>query len=141
MAEIAPRKTPEYLSEEQIAKVLHEATRVLTEHLEMQAQPGWEEALQKDREQTLRAVGYLCRRVSEGEYLSVEDIHNEWLAAKVRDGWSFGSAYDEELKKHPLMVAASELPVEQKYKDQLFLAVLMALSFEWITPKGKKEKR
>jgi hypothetical protein len=55
-----------------------------------------------------------------------EGSHANWLKDKALDGWVWGSKKDPVLKTHPCMVAYSELPLEQRVKDSLFIAVVKA---------------
>lgn len=55
-------------------------------------------------------------------------LHTAWCDAKVRDGWAYGSVKDAEAKTHPCLVPYDDLPDEQRVKDDLFLAIVEALT-------------
>jgi hypothetical protein len=57
-----------------------------------------------------------------------EMSHMEWLKQKEREGWVYGLVKDASKKEHPCMVAYNDLPVEQRMKDSLFVAIVRALS-------------
>ena len=48
------------------------------------------------------------------------------MTQKSKDGWTYGTVKDAEAKTHPCLLPYSELPQEQKIKDQLFISVVMA---------------
>ena len=50
-----------------------------------------------------------------------EQIHESWLAEKIRDGWKYGPVKDPEKKEHPCLVLYGELPASQALKDSLFV--------------------
>lgn len=60
-------------------------------------------------------------------HVGPEDSHNSWLAEKESGGWVYGPEKDEGAKTHPCMVPYDDLPVEQRRKDALFLAVARTL--------------
>lgn len=57
-----------------------------------------------------------------------EDLHQSWCDFKAADGWVYGEVKDAEAKTHPCLVPYEELPEEQRIKDDLFKAVVGALS-------------
>lgn len=59
-----------------------------------------------------------------------EQSHENWLAFKVEHGWVYGERKDPVAKTHPLMVPYGDLPPEQRVKDDLFLAIVTAMSSE-----------
>ena len=46
----------------------------------------------------------------------------------VADGWVYGAEKNAELKTHPCLVPYGDLPVEQRVKDELFTAIVKAVS-------------
>jgi hypothetical protein len=79
-----------------------------------------------------QAYGYLKAVDSLGENLdrTLEDQHEAWRAARLGDGWMYGTMKDTVNKTHPNLVAYSELPKEQKFKDQLFRTVVCSV-MDW----------
>jgi hypothetical protein len=57
-----------------------------------------------------------------------EDIHMNWMAGKIADGWVYGGVKDPVAKTHPCMVPFDQLPESQRKKDKLFLAIVRALA-------------
>jgi hypothetical protein len=54
--------------------------------------------------------------------------HDAWMAAKRRDGWSYGSKKNAELKTHPSLVPFDQLSETEQRKDALLIAVVRALA-------------
>ncbi len=52
-----------------------------------------------------------------------EGMHLNWSKEKMRAGWMYGPVKDAEKKTHPCLVEYEKLPIEQRMKDHLFLAV------------------
>lgn len=44
-----------------------------------------------------------------------KSVHNEWMAGRTADGWTFGPRRDDDKKEHPGMVPYENL--EEKEKD------------------------
>lgn len=110
------------VTDEQIARVCHEANRAWCEANGDSSQMPWDEAEDWQRSSALEGV-----RFARGG-ASPQEQHEAWCEAKMRDGWSFGETKDADAKTHPCLVAYDELPPEQRAKDALFLAVVQALA-------------
>ncbi|MBY9068221.1 hypothetical protein K1X12_15050 [Hyphomonas sp. WL0036] len=54
--------------------------------------------------------------------------HQQWMTAKIRDGWRFGPVKDVNLRTHPLIVPYADLPAVQRKKDDLLITIVKALS-------------
>ena len=48
-----------------------------------------------------------------------EDVHEQWAAARMRDGWRYGPARDDRNKLHPCLVPYAELPESEKEYDRI----------------------
>jgi hypothetical protein len=48
-----------------------------------------------------------------------EDVHDQWAAARIRDGWQYGSERNDQLKFHPCLVPYGELPEAEKEYDRI----------------------
>ena len=48
-----------------------------------------------------------------------EDVHEQWAAARMRDGWRYGPARDDRNKLHPCLVPYGELPESEKEYDRI----------------------
>lgn len=108
---------------EEIARVAHEANRAYCETLGDDSQPFWEDAPQWQRDSALAGVEFHAGHPD----AKPEDSHNSWLAEKKKDGWKYGDVKDPEKKEHPCFVPYEDLPVEQQKKDSLFIGVVRAL--------------
>ena len=53
-----------------------------------------------------------------------EQNHDNWLALKKSEGWTYGPVKDVVNKTHPCMLPYNELPKEQRVKDALFCAIV-----------------
>lgn len=107
-----------------IAKVTHEANRAYCRTLGDESQLPWELAPEWQRKSACNGVA----AVLSGEAKTPEDQHESWMRDKIADGWVFGEHKDAEKKTHPCLVPYAQLPVEQRLKDHLFRAVVVALS-------------
>jgi hypothetical protein len=111
------------LTVEQVARVCHEANRAYCASIGDLSQPSWDDAPDWQRESAKNGV----RFHRENPLANPIDSHENWLREKVENGWVCGSVKDPEKKEHPCMVPYHELPVEQRRKDSLFIAVVRAL--------------
>ncbi len=112
------------LSTQQIARAAHEINRAYCEAIGDHSQPPWEEApLWQKRSAMGGVLFHLWNR-----HAGPEASHENWLAQKKAEGWTYGPVKDPEKKQHPCMVPFEDLPVEQQAKDYLFRAVVHALA-------------
>lgn len=54
--------------------------------------------------------------------------HEEWLKAKAAKGWTYGPQHSEALRTHPCLRPYEELPVNQRIKDALFIAIVRVMA-------------
>lgn len=109
---------------EQIAQVAHEANRAYCLTIGDDSQPSWDEAPYWQRESAVAGVQFHLDNPDS----TPEDSHLSWVRQKEIDGWTVGEVKDPDQKTHPCMVPWSELPEEQRKKDELFVAVVRALA-------------
>lgn len=109
---------------EDIARVCHEANRAYCATLGDFTQASWETAPEWQRTSAVNGVAF--RLANPGAPPSAS--HESWLAEKQAAGWVYGAAKDEAAKTHPCCVPYDQLPLEQRLKDALFIAVVDALS-------------
>jgi hypothetical protein len=104
------------------ARAAHEANRAYCLAICNDTQPSWDDAPLWQKVSAVAGVdGALAGNTP-------EQSHKSWMAQKVADGWKYGPAKDPEKKEHPCMVPYSELPPEQRAKDDIFLAVVRAVA-------------
>jgi hypothetical protein len=104
-----------------IARTVHEAMRAYREALGEAPLPRWEDAgrmQDASREAVESALSCLTARAQ----------HEAWVAAKRRDGWSYGPTKDAHNKTHPSLVDFDRLPATEQRKDEVVLAVVHALA-------------
>lgn len=106
-----------------IARVAHEVNRAYCQALGDFTQPQWERAPTWQRESAMDGVRFHLAEPN----ATPEQIHNEWLKAKEKEGWKYGPVKNPETKEHPCFVPYEQLPLEQRAKDYLFKGVVDAL--------------
>lgn len=117
-------ESPSYMQIEAIAIVCHEANRAYCEAvMNDQSQKAWNDAPMWQRDSARKGVAAILS----GEVTRPEQSHESWLAEKRAEGWQYGPVKDPEAKLHPCFVPYEALPVLQRYKDHLFLAIVRAL--------------
>ena len=47
-----------------------------------------------------------------------QNVHETWAQARIKEGWSYGSQRDDNLKLHPCLVPYDELPESEKDYDR-----------------------
>lgn len=110
-------------SNEEIARVCHEANRVLQQlDGDPAASPSWHEAAQWQRDSALDGV----RKARQGA--TPEQLHASWCEFKRNDGWVYGPVKDPSRKTHPCLVEYADLPPEQRVKDGVFGAIVEAMN-------------
>ena len=117
--------TPEtqYLHE-LIARMAHQVNKAYCEAIGDSSQPEWLRAPQWQRDSAMNGVKYHLGNPG----ASPADSHNNWLAEKIKDGWVYGAEKDPTNKLHPCIRPYDELPIEQRVKDHLFIAVVRELN-------------
>jgi hypothetical protein len=104
---------------EPCARAAHEVNRAYCLALGDTSQAPWDHAPAWQRESARRGVrGVLLDGNGPGA------SHASWLAEKTRAGWKYAPIKNAAKKEHPCMVPFEELPIEQRYKDVLFVAVV-----------------
>jgi hypothetical protein len=111
------------MTNEDIAKVCHEANRAYCQAIGDNSQPAWGSAPQWQRDSAINGVAFTAANPDAPPSAS----HDSWLAEKKATGWKFGPVKNPETKEHPCFVPYEELPPNQRAKDALFQAVARAL--------------
>lgn len=107
----------------EIARVCHEANRAYCHTIGDDSHEPWTHAPEWQRVSAVSGVTQILK----GEVGSPEEAHEQWMAAKKRDGWVVGPVKDPAKKEHPCMVPFDKLPYEQQTKDFLFFSIVNAL--------------
>jgi RyR domain-containing protein len=114
--------TPRYTPAE-IAQVCHEATRTLrVVQGDPAPPPPWAVVPIQQAEATVEGVEHIQRGVSPDE------LHEAWTEKLRADGWTHGTVFATDIKTHPHLVPYDELPVSEHDRDEMFTAIVDALS-------------
>lgn len=108
---------------EKIAQVAHEANRAYCVTIGDDSQGPWESAPDWQRSSAINGVQFHI----DNPTTTPQRSHENWLAEKEADGWTYGVEKDVNAKTHPCFVPYWELPVNQRIKDALFGAVVRSL--------------
>jgi hypothetical protein len=107
-----------------IAKVCHDANRSWCIANDDYSQPAWDDAPDWQIDSAINGVYHAMIYPD----ATSEDMHSNWMADKIADGWVYGEVKDAVAKSHPCMVPYDQLPMFQRKKDALFLAIVRALA-------------
>lgn len=59
--------------------------------------------------------------------LLAENVHEQWSAGKIKDGWKYGKQHNDRLKEHPSIVPYQELPESEKEYDRKTVIATLSL--------------
>lgn len=104
-----------------IARTCHEANRALCVAHNDHSQPAWEDAPDWQKDSAMQGV-----RLHLFQDVTPAQSHEAWLAAKEKDGWTYGAVKNAVHKTHPCMRPYDELPTDQQAKDHVFRAIVHA---------------
>lgn len=104
------------------ARAAHEANRALCLSIGDISQLPWDEAPERMRADSLESVAAVLSGATP------KRLHEKWLEKKLADGWVVGPVKDEDAKQHPSMVPYHELPWQERAKDGLLIAVVLAMT-------------
>lgn len=107
-----------------IARICHEANRAYCHAHHDNTQLPWPVAPDWVHESAIKGVHFAQQNPNS----TAEDQHRAWSDDKIAQGWRFGRVKDADRKEHPCLVEYAELPEFQRKKDELFLAIVRALS-------------
>jgi hypothetical protein len=108
----------------QIARVAYEASCAYAITLGEEPAPTWDQAPQTQRQSLIAGV----RAILVNRTVTPRELHGSWMQEKRADGWTYGPVKHARARKHPCLVPYEQLPLEQRLKDHLFRAVVLALS-------------
>ena len=106
-----------------IGRIAHEVNRGYCHAIGDHSQVAWEDAPAWQRDSAVLGVKLHLADPSAGP----EASHNSWMAQKLAEGWKWGEEKRPSLKLHPCIMPFDKLPVEQKAKDFIFRAVVLAI--------------
>lgn len=109
----------------QIAKIAHEANRHYRAAIGEDRGEPWNALDEESQESTVEGV----KAVYGNPDITPKESHENWMARKLAEGWTWGETKDLAFKTHPDLLPYEELPDAQKTKDALFLAICRALLF------------
>lgn len=112
------------------ARVAHQANKAYCESLGDFSQKNWEQAEEWQRTSSINGVLFMVDRKLQGEQNYAGILHENWMQEKLADGWTYGEEKDPDLKTHPCLVPFEKLPEEQKKKDMIFMAGVIAVMFK-----------
>ena len=105
-----------------IAMLCHAANRAYCEALGDHSQVAWADAPDWQQKSAIAGVNFVLQNPDAPPSAS----HQSWLAVKEADGWKYGAVKDADKKEHPCFVPYDQLPVEQRAKDYIFRAIVLA---------------
>lgn len=112
------------LSIEQVAKLCHQSNKAICETWGDYSQKDWDDAESWQRDSAINMVKFR----QENPDATGKDLHEAWVNEKIADGWSFGKVKDPEAKTHPCLVDYEQLPLHQQAKDNVFSAIVKAIT-------------
>lgn len=112
-------------TDEEIARIAHEANRALQQVLGDSAipvAPTWDQFPKDQQDGVISGV-------KAGRYgATPEALHEKWMAEKQAVGWEYGEVKDAEAKTHPLLVPFDQLAPGDRAKDYLFAGICVAMN-------------
>ncbi len=109
-----------FLTVEDVAFLTHELNRAYCTTQGDDSQPLWGDAPRWQRESAIQGIEF---RLANPD-ASPSAGHENWLALKVVEGWTYGPIKNPNLRQHPCCIPYDDLPAEQKLKDMLFASVV-----------------
>ncbi len=107
-----------------IARVCHETNKTYCETIGDYSQTSWEDAPVWQKQSAIFGVEFHLNNPD----AKPSDSHENWLRQKEADGWKYGPVKNPETKEHPCFVPYDQLSEEQRVKDDLFIAVIRAMT-------------
>ncbi|MDP9843280.1 RyR domain-containing protein [Streptosporangium lutulentum] len=107
---------------ETIARVCHEANRVLQIAAGEKPSPHWDQAPDWQTSPVIQGVEAALAGATP------QELHETWCDTKRADGWTYGRYKNANTKTHPCLVPYEDLPDEQRIKDHMFYAIVRAMS-------------
>lgn len=109
-------------SDEQVARVCHEANKALQYiHDDPAPSQPWDCELPEVRQSVIEGV----RLARDG--CTPERHHQAWMDYRLARGWTYGPEKDPAARTHPCLVPWERLPLAERDKNRVFLAIVQAL--------------
>lgn len=112
---------------EAAARAGHEINRAYCEALGDASQVPWDQA--PDWQKNSARFGAQLHLLDPDT--TPADSHGAWMRLKLKKGWRHGPVKDADKKEHPCLVPFDLLPPEQRVKDHLFRAAVVAARDAW----------
>ncbi len=109
---------------EKIARTAHDAIRGWRLANGQDGIPEWADAPEWMISATKESVIAVLR----DPHMAASTQHEQWMAAKIRDGWTYGAVKDPDARTHPLLIPFDQLPEVERMKDTLMNAIVVALA-------------
>lgn len=106
-----------------IAQICHEANRAYCMTIGDFSQPSWDIAPDWQKKSAINGVEFHLNN----PVALPSQSHENWLSEKIANGWKYGPIKDPDKKEHPCCVSYDELPIQQRLKDSLFIAIVDTL--------------
>jgi hypothetical protein len=84
----------------------------------------WDEMDEDERKAVCDAVRYTINNRIEGAQLR----HIKWVKRQLKAGWTRGTVFNEEKKWDPNVCEWEKLPVIERHRQRLFVAVINSLA-------------
>lgn len=116
---------------EAMASAGHEAGRAWAAYNGDTSVPHWEDLPAETRTGLLTGAEQILAGTSP------RSAHLQWMDAKLKDGWKYGTKKDDAKKEHPSLVPYDELPPVERALDYIFVTtcqVVRAAANGWLEP-------
>lgn len=83
----------------------------------------WDDTTKEERDSFVAGVEWVINNPA----TTAEHQHTAWVKYKRDSGWLLGDTKDEVLRTHPLLIPWSDIDLEHRTKNSLFIAVVHSL--------------
>lgn len=105
---------------EKLARIVHEANRAYCVAIGDMSLVSWDDTEDDKRASAIDGV----KKVVDNPSVTPEEMHENWKAFKIAQGYNYGEVKDDTAKTHPCITDYSNLPSHQRYKDSLLIAIV-----------------